>query len=149
MSVTFHHLPKKIFRGKTNQLKVWLNQIAISEKKVIGKINYIFCGDEDLIKINKEYLSHDTFTDIITFDYGSANEISGEIYISTDRVAENATSFKVSESEEMIRVMAHGILHLCGYKDKKIKERNIMSLREDWCLKEWKKSSAKITKLKP
>lgn len=96
----------------------WLSMVILSESKKEGEINYIFCDDEYLHKINLEYLNHDDLTDIISFDYTMGNEISGDIFISVERVQENATDFKVSFQEEIRRVVVHGILHYCGYKDK-------------------------------
>jgi probable rRNA maturation factor len=109
----------------------WLEQIAISEGKTIGELSYVFCSDEYLLKINQDHLNHDTYTDIITFDYCQDGLINGEIYISTDRVRENAVSFRESEINELHRVMSHGLLHLCGYPDKTEKESDIMRAKEN------------------
>ncbi|GIZ14239.1 rRNA maturation RNase YbeY [Capnocytophaga catalasegens] len=109
----------------------WVEKIISSEGKKTGEINYIFCDDLYLHQINMQYLNHDTLTDIITFDYTEGEILSGDIYISTERVADNATDFQVSFSLEMLRVMAHGILHLCGYKDKTITESQKMRQKED------------------
>jgi rRNA maturation RNase YbeY len=106
----------------------WLSMVILSESKKEGEINYIFCDDEYLHKINLEYLNHDDLTDIISFDYTMGNEISGDIFISVERVQENATDFKVSFQEEIRRVVVHGILHYCGYKDKgDVDERQMRS----------------------
>ena len=104
----------------------WIKEVANLHNKVIGEIDYVFCSDEFLLKINQEYLSHDTYTDIITFDYSMADELAGEIYISTDRVSDNAERFGVSMNEELHRVMIHGILHLSGYGDKRKEEKQNM-----------------------
>lgn len=96
----------------------WIEKIIVSENKELGEINYIFCDDDYLHKINVEYLEHDTLTDIITFDYTEGNILSGDIFISVERVQDNANDFEVSFQTELLRVMAHGVLHLCGYKDK-------------------------------
>jgi probable rRNA maturation factor len=109
----------------------WLEQIAISEDKTIGELSFVFCSDEYLLKINQDHLNHDTYTDIITFDYCQDGLINGEIYISTDRVRENAVSFRESEINELHRVMSHGLLHLCGYPDKTEKESDIMRAKEN------------------
>jgi rRNA maturation RNase YbeY len=109
----------------------WLEQIAVTEAKTIGEISYVFCSDEFLLKINQDYLNHDSFTDIITFDYCEEGLINGEIYISTDRVKENASSFGVSLTNELLRVMAHGLLHLCGYGDKSEAEAQLMRDKEN------------------
>lgn len=109
----------------------WLSAVIISEKKKEGEINYIFCDDEYLRKINLEYLNHDTLTDVISFDYTMGNEISGDVFISVERVKDNATDFKVSFEEELKRVLVHGILHYCGYKDKGEVEELLMRTKED------------------
>ncbi|SHG57351.1 rRNA maturation RNase YbeY [Flavobacterium micromati] len=109
----------------------WLSAVIISEKKKEGEINYIFCDDEYLHKINLEYLNHDTLTDVISFDYTMGNEISGDIFISVERVKDNAADFKVSFDEELKRVLVHGILHYCGYKDKGEVEELLMRTKED------------------
>lgn len=109
----------------------WLSVVIVSEKKNEGEINYIFCDDEYLHKINVEYLNHDTLTDIISFDYTVGNEISGDIFVSVERVEDNAKDFNVSFDEELKRVLAHGILHYCGYKDKSDADAELMRSKED------------------
>ncbi len=108
----------------------WIDSIIESEDKEAGEINYIFCDDEYLHEINMKYLEHDTLTDIISFDYCIGDLISGDIFISIDRVKENAQEFDVSIENELLRVMAHGVLHYCGYKDKSDEEANLMRLKE-------------------
>lgn len=109
----------------------WLDSIVISEGKTIGELSFVFCSDAYLLKINQDHLNHDTYTDIITFDYCLDGLINGEIYISTDRVKENAVSFRESEINELHRVMAHGVLHLCGYGDKSEEEARVMREKEN------------------
>lgn len=111
--------------------RAWLAGITSSEAKELGEINYIFCDDEYLHKINVDYLNHDTYTDIISFDYTSGNLLSGDIYVSTERVAENAQNFDQKFETELLRVMAHGLLHLCGYKDKSESESREMRQKEE------------------
>ncbi|QLG45272.1 rRNA maturation RNase YbeY [Costertonia aggregata] len=106
----------------------WITRIIRSEKYSLGTINFIFCKDDYLLKVNQQYLNHDTFTDIITFDYTKGKEVSGDIFISVDRVNENAIKFKVPFEEELLRVMAHGVLHLMGFNDKS--EDDIVIMRE-------------------
>jgi rRNA maturation RNase YbeY len=103
--------------GDQTSYETWLKKVIESEAKTLGHLSYIFCSDEDLLKINQEYLDHDTFTDIITFDYTEGNTISAEIYISIDRVKENAEAFEVEFKNEFKRVLVHGVLHCCGYSD--------------------------------
>lgn len=101
-----------------NEIEKWLSEVIVSESKKEGDINYIFCDDEYLHEINVKYLDHDTLTDIISFDYSIGNELHGDIFVSVERVADNAKDFNVSFDEELKRVLAHGILHFAGYKDK-------------------------------
>lgn len=109
----------------------WISRIVQSENKSEGEINYIFCDDEYLININNEYLNHDTYTDIISFDYSVGDLIQGDIFISTERVAENAIEYNVPFENEIKRVLSHGVLHYCGYKDKTDNEALIMRQKED------------------
>lgn len=111
--------------------EAWLSAIITSEEKREGEINYIFCDDEYLLQINIQYLDHDTLTDIISFDYTVGKEINGDIFISVERVKENAAEYGVSFEEELMRVMAHGILHYCGYKDKSTDDEALMRKKED------------------
>lgn len=109
----------------------WISRIIESEGFDEGEINYIFCDDEYLHKINVEYLDHDTLTDIISFDYTVGNLIQGDIFVSIERVRENAVDFKVSFDEELLRVLAHGVLHYCGYKDKSEADQALMRSKEE------------------
>jgi probable rRNA maturation factor len=109
----------------------WISSVIVSENKSEGEINYIFCDDDYLVEINQQYLNHDTLTDIISFDYSLGNEIHGDIYISIERVRENAEEFKVPFEEELKRVMIHGVLHYCGYKDKSESDELLMRSKED------------------
>ncbi|WP_396182156.1 rRNA maturation RNase YbeY [Flavobacterium sp.] len=113
----------------------WITKIITSENKLEGQINYIFCNDDYLHKINLQYLNHDTFTDIISFDYSEGNFLQGDIFISIERVQDNAMDFNISLLEELKRVMAHGILHYCGYKDKSSEEQKIMRQKEEQKMK--------------
>jgi rRNA maturation RNase YbeY len=112
-------------------IAAWMSEVIESEKKKEGEINYIFCDDEYLHKINLEYLNHDNLTDIISFDYTMGNEISGDIFISVERVQDNSNDFKVPFETELKRVMVHGVLHYCGYKDKGEENELVMRSKED------------------
>lgn len=122
-------------KGKL-KIRNWIKETAIAEGAKAGDINFIFCSDAYLHQVNRQYLNHDTFTDIITFD-NSEDEgiISGDIFISIDRIRENAIKFSVSEEQELQRVIIHGILHLCGYLDKKKEEKMLMTEKEDQYLR--------------
>ncbi len=109
----------------------WLSKVISSEIKNEGEINYIFCDDEYLLEINQQYLGHDTLTDIISFDYSIGNELHGDIFISIERVRENAIDFNVDFEEELKRVLVHGVLHYCGYKDKSENDEKLMRKKEE------------------
>ena len=104
------------------------------EKFKLGEIQYVFCDDNYLLKLNQEFLKHDTLTDIISFDYSVGKIIHGEIFISVERVKENAKAFQVSFKEELFRVIIHGVLHYCGYKDKTTNDSQIMTDKENYYL---------------
>ena len=112
-------------------VKACIKAITAEESREVGDITFVFCDDNYLLKINKEFLDHDTYTDIITFDYSVGNEIISEIYVSTDRVQENAKKYKQTFENEIHRVMIHGVLHLCGYNDKLAEEKQIMRDKEN------------------
>jgi probable rRNA maturation factor len=122
------------FKGKT-KIKQWIKTITEKEKHKVGTINYIFCTDDELLEINVKHLNHNTLTDIITFDYTEGKTINSDIFISIERVLENAEKFKVTFDEEFHRVMIHGILHLCGYKDKSKVDAELMRKKENAALK--------------
>lgn len=109
----------------------WLSKVIDSEAKKEGEINYIFCDDDYLVEINQQYLKHDTLTDIISFDYSIGNELHGDIFISIERVRENALDFAVTFDEELRRVLVHGVLHYCGYKDKTEEDEQLMRAKEE------------------
>ena len=112
----------------------WLENIIISEGKKLGEINYIFCDDEYLLKVNQDFLAHDYYTDIITFDYVKGKTISGDIFVSLPRIFDNASTLSKNFEDEFHRVLAHGILHLCGYKDKTEADEKQMRSKEDFYL---------------
>lgn len=118
--------------GNEDQLSKWISSVIESEGFKEGEINYIFCDDEYLYKLNVEFLNHDTLTDIISFDYTLGKLVNGDIYISIDRVKENAEEFNTHFEEELFRVMVHGILHYCGYKDKSQEDQAAMRSKENY-----------------
>lgn len=119
---------------KPNVVQDWIQQTIIKEGKLVGEISYIFCSDEYLHKINLDHLQHDTLTDIITFNYCEEGLINSDIFISVDRVRDNAELFKTSFENELSRVMIHGILHLVGYDDKRDEDKVLMRSKEDFYL---------------
>ncbi len=131
MAIHFHiENPSFTLKNKT-ALKAWIKEVAQREQKKLGNINYVFVNDERLYEMNVKFLNHKTYTDIITFDYTENDRIEGDIYISTDRVKENAIKFKSNEITELHRVIIHGVLHLCGYKDKSEKDAKKMRQMEE------------------
>ena len=115
-------------------LTSWMEKVVQKEGRKMKDLSFVFCDDIDLLDKNSKYLNHDNFTDILTFDYSENNNISGDIYISIDRVKENARTYKVTFENELDRVMIHGVLHLLGYKDESEKEQKIMKEKEDFYL---------------
>lgn len=109
----------------------WITSVLKSEDKEEGEISYIFCNDEYLLNVNKQYLEHDYYTDVISFDYTIGNEISGDIFISIERVLDNAKTYNVSFENELQRVIIHGVLHFCGYKDKTETDETLMRNKEE------------------
>ena len=127
----FENIDKISFQPKT---KTWLQNIITSENKKLGEINYILCDDEYLLQVNRHFLQHDYYTDIITFDYVKGKTISADIFVSLPRISENASTLSKPFDSELHRVLAHGILHLCGYKDKTTEEASEMRRKEDFYL---------------
>lgn len=135
MAVRFFEEEIKFKLTNKNKYKRWLKKIAINEGFMIENLNYIFCSDEYLYQINLKYLKHNTYTDIITFDQSDQpKRITGEIYISVDRVIENSELLRVKFEKELNRVISHGLLHLCGYKDKSKSEKLNMRSKEEEAL---------------
>ena len=116
-----------------------LKEVALSHGYKVGEIGYLFCDDAKILEVNNEFLGHDYYTDIITFDYDEGNTINGDIVISLDTVKSNAEKYKKDYDEELHRVIIHGILHLCGINDKGPGEREIMEKEENKALQLWKK----------
>jgi rRNA maturation RNase YbeY len=123
-----------IFLKNRTSLKKFIEGIFKIERKYLKKLNYVFCSDRDLLRLNKKYLSHDFYTDILTFDLSEDIQTQADIYISVDRVKENSQKRKTTFIQELHRVIFHGALHLCGYGDKSIKEISLMRKREDYYL---------------
>ena len=135
MAIRFFNEDVDFALPNKKQTKNWLKEILQSEGFLVETINYIFCSDSHLFKINKEYLKHDTLTDIITFDYSDLpNTIESDIFISIERVRENAANLDKEFDEELHRVIIHGLLHILGYRDKTTEEKQEMREKEDACL---------------
>ncbi|HCY40621.1 MAG TPA: rRNA maturation RNase YbeY [Prolixibacteraceae bacterium] len=134
MSINYCSEDVSVPKIKKRKISGWIKETIISEGKTPGEISFIFCSDNFLLEVNKQYLNHDYFTDIITFDYVENNVISGDIFISCDRVKENAKEFNAEFLNELSRIIIHGVLHLCGYKDKSKKDKFLMTQKEDFYL---------------
>ncbi|MDZ4824168.1 MAG: rRNA maturation RNase YbeY [Flavobacteriales bacterium] len=133
--MSFHNESIHFTLHRKNAIKTWLEKVILKEKKSRGEIAFIFCDDEYLLTINRTYLKHDFYTDVITFDYCEEKTISGDVFISIDRVKDNAKSLNISFENELHRVMVHGVLHLLGYKDKTNTSSSAMRKMEDECLR--------------
>lgn len=133
MAISFFTEDTNYKLKEKGQIRQWLTTVAKKEGAEISELNYIFCSDNYLLDLNKKYLDHDTLTDIITFSYSEEIEgsVKGDIFISIDRVRENAKTFKVKQEQELHRVMVHGLLHLLGYKDKTKQDKLLMTSKED------------------
>jgi probable rRNA maturation factor len=134
-TILFHHADTSYILKNKRIISSWITDTIKEEEKQLEEISYIFCTDDYLLKINQEHLNHDTYTDIITFDYTEDGIISSEIYISVDRVRENAKNLGVGALDEMHRVIIHGVLHLCGYKDKSDLQSQEMRGKENYYLR--------------
>lgn len=137
MSINFYFEDIETFQLGLPKSRTWIINTIKSEGKIAGEISFIFCSDDYLLEINRQYLNHDYYTDIITFDYVENEIISGDIFISIDRVKENASEFKLSFQNELNRIMIHGVLHLIGYKDKEEDEKVLMTTKEDYYLRNY------------
>lgn len=135
MAIVFSNNKDKFKLKKSALIKKWIEKVAAKEKRSVGDLSYVFMSDEELLKINQQFLKHNTYTDIITFDYSENKKISGEIFISVDRVEENAKKMGTTFEDEIHRVIIHGVLHLCGYKDKTKIDSDNMRKQEDKALR--------------
>ena len=135
MAIAFNYREVKFKLKKPILIKKWINAVVEKQKKHLGDLSYVFVSDEALLEMNQQFLNHNTYTDIITFDYTENKKINGEIFISIDRVEENAKKLNVDFEEELRRVIFHGVLHLCGHKDKTKIDSDNMRKQEDKSLR--------------
>lgn len=138
MAISFQNQNIEFKLSEKIKIKAWVKKVIGSEKKEMGNLNFVFTSDEEILKTNVQYLKHNTYTDIITFDYCEGKKINGDIIISVERVKENARKFKTDFETEIKRVIIHGVLHLCGYKDKSEKDSKIMRSKENTALKKYR-----------
>lgn len=132
--IYFHSEDVSFELNQEEKISSWILSIIKNHTKELGDISYIFCSDNYLLKINKKYLNHDYYTDVITFNYCEENTVSGDIFISIDRIKENSENLGENFDQELNRVIAHGVLHLIGFNDKNEAEQKIMRNKEDECL---------------
>ena len=145
--IHFHEIKRNPSLRNRKLLKQFILRMFKSERRGLGELNVIFCSDEYLLKMNKEYLHHETYTDIITFDLSdNPHKIAGEIYISLDRVRDNASSYETPVATETLRVIFHGILHLCGYGDKTPGDQTLMRSMEDRYLNRYRRFVSRETR---
>ena len=132
--ISYHFIEVEIPGVNPEFFDLWISHIVEKEEYDLRELSFVFVTDEYLLQMNKEHLNHDYYTDIITFDYNEGNSLAGDLFISYDRVRDNARQLEVVEWDELCRVMIHGVLHLCGYGDKSEEEKKLMRLKEDECL---------------
>jgi len=143
--VSFNYADRTLPLKQKRQIKNFIPDIFLMENKILEKLTYIFCSDNYLLNLNKKFLFHNTYTDIITFDLSDSKKIiKGEIYISVDRVKENTIRYNTTFTDEFLRVIFHGALHLCGFQDKKDSEKRLMRKKEDFYLKTFHVKQPKI-----
>jgi rRNA maturation RNase YbeY len=138
LKITFNYRNTSFRIRKSEGHKLWISDLVATEGRIVERIDFVFTDDNDLKDINQEFLHHNYYTDVIAFDYSEQNKVRGEVYISIERVNSNAQTFNVSFSEELRRVMAHAVLHLCGYSDDEPEEREEMRELENVWLNNWR-----------
>lgn len=132
--ISFEFIDVEVPELSSELFSFWLTEAALAEGKLTDEITLIFCSDEHLLEMNRQYLNHDYYTDIITFDYSQGDQISGDLFVSIDRVYDNAVQMGVDRIDELKRVCVHGVLHLCGFGDKTDDEARVMRAKEDYYL---------------
>ena len=133
-SISFHNEGVNTKTPSKRLLKAWIKEFVSNHGKKVGELAFVFCSDEKILEVNQNFLQHDYYTDIITFDYCEGEIVSGDIFISVEQVQENAVSHKVDYNTELLRVLAHGVLHLIGFQDKEKKNKIEMTRNEDLCM---------------
>lgn len=133
-NISFHNEGVGTKTPSKRLLKAWIKEFVSNHGKKVGELAFVFCSDEKILEVNQNFLQHDYYTDIITFDYCEGEIVSGDIFISVERVKENATSHNAEYNTELIRVLAHGVLHLIGFQDKSPKKKKEMTENEDLCI---------------
>ena len=133
-SISFHNESVNNKTPSKRLLKAWIKEFVANHGKKVGELAFVFCSDEKILEVNQNFLQHDYYTDIITFDYSEGEVISGDVFISVERVLENAASHQVDYNTELLRVISHGVLHLIGFQDKEEEKKDEMTRNEDLCI---------------
>jgi len=133
-SISFHNESVNNKTPSKRLLKAWIKEFVANHGKKVGELAFVFCSDEKILEVNQNFLQHDYYTDIITFDYSEGGVISGDVFISVERVLENAASHQVDYNTELLRVISHGVLHLIGFQDKEEEKKDEMTRNEDLCI---------------
>ncbi len=133
-SISFHNVGVNTKTPSKRLLKAWIKEFVSNHGKKVGELAFVFCSDEKVLEVNQNFLEHDYYTDIITFDYCEGEIVSGDVFISVERVQENALAHGVDYNTELLRVLAHGVLHLIGFQDKEEKNKIEMTRNEDLCM---------------
>ena len=133
-SISFYNDGVRAKTPSKRLLKAWIKEFVSNHGKKVGELAFVFCSDDKILEVNQGFLQHDYYTDIITFDYSEGEVISGDIFISVERVLENAASHQVDYTTELLRVLSHGVLHLIGFQDKEEKKKVEMTRNEDLCM---------------
>ena len=133
-SISFHNEGVNTKTPSKRLLKAWIKEFVSYHKKKVGELAFVFCDDEKILEVNRNFLQHDYYTDIITFDYCEGDIVSGDIFISVERVTENAIIHRSEYNTELLRVIAHGVLHLIGFQDKNKNDKDEMTKNEDLCI---------------
>ncbi len=133
-SISFHNEGVTVKTPSKRVLKAWIKELVSNHGKKIGELAFVFCSDEKILEVNQNFLQHNYYTDIITFDYCEGDIVSGDVFISVERVKENAIHHQAEYKEELVRILAHGVLHLIGFQDKSPKKKKEMTKNEDLCI---------------
>lgn len=138
MATKFYYKDVKFRLRRTREIKKWIEEVIRAEGKMPGDLSFIILGNEDMLEINREFLAHDYYTDVIAFDYGNGNEVTGEIYLGIETIRKNAKQYNKALIGELMRVIIHGVLHITGYDDREEKDKRVMREKEDYYLERFR-----------
>jgi len=138
VATKFYYKDVKFRLRRTREIKKWIEEVIRAEGKMPGDLSFIILGNEDMLEINREFLAHDYYTDVIAFDYGNGNEVTGEIYLGIETIRKNAKQYNKALIGELMRVIIHGVLHITGYDDREEKDKRVMREKEDYYLERFR-----------